>query len=160
MLNFTTAKNSNPTFVKEENSYETFQEIFTNYLTEHKFRKTSERYAILERIYEQEGHFTADFLFNALKDKYRVSLPTIYNTLELLLNCKLIVRQQIRNQQTLYKKNTGKTVHNYAVCTICGSVKEFTDKSIKTAVQVKKISRFQASHYLLYVYGICSRCKK
>jgi Fe2+/Zn2+ uptake regulation proteins len=153
-------KDSNPTFVKEENSYETFQEIFTNYLTERKFRKTSERYAILERIYEQEGHFTADFLFNALKDEYRVSLPTVYNTLELLLNCRLIVKHKVLNQQTLYKKNSGKTVHNYMVCTACGSIKEFSDKLIKTTIQTKKIPRFQISNYSLYVYGLCNKCKK
>ena len=147
-------------FVKEEQSYEAFYETFTNYLTERKYRRTSERYAILECIYKQEGHFTADFLFDALKDKYRVSLPTIYNTLELLVNCRLIVKHQIRNRQTLYKKNTEKTVHNYMVCTSCGNVKEFSDKLIKTTVLAKKISRFQTSNYSLYIYGLCHKCKK
>ena len=52
--------------MKEEVSFEAIKEIFTEYLKEHKHRKTPERYAILERINGFEGH---NELFINNKDK-------------------------------------------------------------------------------------------
>ena len=148
--------------VKEDHSYETFSEAFTQYLSKRKHRKTPERYAILECVYAQKKLFTAEFLFSLMQGHahYPVSLATVYNTLELLLNCQLIVKHQVGNQHTLYRKNSGKANRHYFVCSKCGAVKEFSDKRIKNAILSKRNPRMQASHYSLYVYGVCSRCKK
>ena len=75
--------------MKEENSYEAIKDIFTEYLKKNKHRKTPERYAILERIYLHDGHFSAELLFSSMKDDYRVSLATVYNTLDLLIDSQL-----------------------------------------------------------------------
>ena len=68
---------------------------FTEYLTFRKHRKTSERFAILDHIYSIKGHFNMDSLYNSmLKDaSFRVSRSTLYNTIELLLDCGLVVKQ-------------------------------------------------------------------
>ena len=84
--------------MKEENSYEAIKEVFTDYLKKHHHRKTPERYAILEHINSYEGHFNADILYNIMQKDYRVSLATVYNTLELLLECKLIIKHQLGGQ--------------------------------------------------------------
>ena len=148
--------------MKEDHSYETFSEVFTKYLSERKYRKTPERYAILECICKQKGHFTAEVLFTLMQNHpdYPVSLPTIYNTLELLLNCQLIVKHQVGSQHTLYRKISGKSSQNYFVCSKCGNVREFSDKQMKNAILVRKNSRMQTSHYALYLYGICNKCRK
>ena len=46
---------------------ETVKQIFTQYLQEHSLRKTSERFAILDRIYSIEGHFNIDSLYLFMK---------------------------------------------------------------------------------------------
>ena len=61
-------------------------------------------------------------------DEYRVSLATVYNTLDLLLEAGLLIKHQFDGQPAEYEKSIGTTIHNHAVCTICGHVKEFTDK--------------------------------
>jgi len=145
--------------MKEEVSYNSIKEVFTEYLKAHHHRKTPERYAILERIFTYEGHFNADILFNLMKVEYRVSLATVYNTLELLQECKLIIKHQIGGQFAQYEKAFGNNTHHHLICTICGKVKEFTDKQLRVAIQNRRFSSFQSSHYSLYVYGICSKCK-
>ena len=146
--------------VKEVHSYEKIRGVFTQYLIDHKHRKTPERYAILERINGYVGHFNADILYNSMKVDYRVSLATVYNTLELLLDAKLIIKHQLGGQHTQYEKNFGSNTHNHLVCTNCGKVKEFSDKQIRISIQSKTFSLFEMSHYSLYLFGLCSKCKE
>jgi Fur family transcriptional regulator, ferric uptake regulator len=145
--------------MKEEVAFEAVKEIFTEYLKEHKHRKTPERYAILERINEFEGHFNADSLYNVMLKDYRVSLATVYNTLELLLECKLILKHQLGGQFAQYEKAFGNTTHNHLICTNCGKVKEFTDKQLRISIQSRKFAHFYSTHYTLYLYGLCHQCK-
>lgn len=145
--------------MKEDYSLDNVKDTFTQFLVSGKHRKTPERYAILEHIYLHEGHFNAEFLYNAMQKDYRVSLATVYNTLELLLECRLIVKHQFGEQIAQYEKTFGNMVHNHLVCTRCGNVKEFSDKKIREAVQSKKFVHFEPTHYSLYLYGLCSKCK-
>jgi len=146
--------------MKEEDSYEAIKDIFTEYLKKHHHRKTPERYAILEWIYSSEGHFNADILYNQMQENYRVSLATVYNTLELLLECRLIIKHQLGGQFAQYEKVCGGNTHHHLICTNCGKVKEFSDKQIRVAIQSKQFAHFQTSHYSLYLYGLCSKCKE
>jgi Fur family ferric uptake transcriptional regulator len=145
--------------MKEENSYEAIEDIFTEYLKKHRHRKTPERYAILKRIHLYEGHFNADVLYNSMCENYRVSLATVYNTLELLIDCKLLVKHQLGGQFAQYEKTYGTSIHHHLVCTHCGRIKEFSDKKIRVAIQSKAFVHFHTSHYSLYLYGLCSKCK-
>lgn len=66
----------------ENYSFEEYRSLFYRILDEKKLYKTSERFHILRAIYDTDGHFTVDTLYNKLKSKkYQVSKTTIYNTL-------------------------------------------------------------------------------
>lgn len=146
--------------MKEEGSFEKVKETFTEFLKKNNHRKTPERYAILERICRYDGHFNAESLHKEMQLEYRVSLATVYNTLELLQQSHLIVKHQFGQQEAQYEKAFDDKVHHHLVCADCGKVKEFSDKQIRTTIQAKRFAYFEASHYSLYVYGLCSKCKQ
>jgi Fur family ferric uptake transcriptional regulator len=144
--------------MKEENA--SVINIFKEFLVKHKHRKTPERFAILEKIYAFEGHFDAETLYESMQNEYRVSLATVYNTLELLLEAGLVIKHQFDALSAQYEKAIGSNIHNHSVCIVCGKVKEFTDKKIKKAIQSKEFANFQSTHYSLYIYGVCKKCSK
>jgi Fur family ferric uptake transcriptional regulator len=146
---------------KENKVREIVKQKFTEYLTENKCRKTPERYAILDLIYEDPRHFDMDSLYNAMNERhFRVSRATLYNTMQLLLDCKLVLKHQFGQNLSFYERSYNNDSHHHLICTLCNAIQEYKDVELKSIIQNKKIKRFVPSHYTLYIYGVCSACER
>ncbi|MCL1943714.1 MAG: transcriptional repressor [Candidatus Azobacteroides sp.] len=138
---------------------EIVKEKFTEYLALHGHRRTPERYAILEHIYSFDGHFDLEALYESMSSgDFRVSRATIYNTIELLLDCRLVLKHQFGKNISYYEKSYNNDNHHHLICTECGAVREIKDNDISRLIENKKISRFKPVHYSLYMYGVCNKC--
>ena len=132
---------------------------FSDYLDEHGMRKTTERYAILQHILNINGLFTIEGLQQLVdSDGFRVSRSTVYNTVELLMDAKILRRHVFEGMQAQYERIT--LPHTHLICTTCGRVKETRDPNFAAFMNARRYNAFNADHYSLYVYGTCSTCAR
>lgn len=135
------------------------REVLDNYLETNQHRKTPERYAILDAVYSIGGHFTLEELGEMLEKKhFRVSRATLYNTMHLFIELRLVVRHSLVDG-TKYEASFDKENHVHQVCTVCGKVTEIKAPQIAAAVNATKLQRFRRDAFALYIYGVCSACQ-
>ena len=131
----------------------------TNYLEENKLRKTPERYAILDAIFDFNEHFTLEELEDKMESKnFRVSRATLYNAIKLFMKLRLVVRHHFL-QGTKYEASFRNDNHCHQICTICGKVKELPVAPFAENIEGIRLKRFHKNGFELYIYGICSTCQ-
>ena len=102
-----------------------------------------------------------DFLYGKMKDNnHRISRATVYNTLDLLVECDLVSKHQFGKNLAQFEKAYGYKQHDHLICTDCHKVVEFCDPRIQNIQNtVGDLLEFKIMHHSLILYASCNKHK-
>ncbi len=131
------------------------RQTFVQFLEQNQQRKTPERFAILDEIYSNKEHFDVETLFEHMKQRNsRVSRATVYNTLDLLLDCGLVIKHQFGKNLARYERAYGFRQHDHMICNVCNNILEFCDPRIhQIKTMMGELMKFEVTNHSLYLFG-------
>jgi len=118
-----------------------------------KSRKTKQKELILSEILNFDSFFTADDLYEKIKEKdHNIGIATVYRFLKNLRRKKEL-HSYICNRKMIYSRE--KNNHCHFICQRCNKVKHFSIDKID--ILKTKISG-ETCHFQIDVYGVCEEC--
>jgi Fur family ferric uptake transcriptional regulator len=136
------------------------QKSFSEYLKTHNLRHTAERDAIFSAVSQTTDPFTPEMILQQLEDaNFHVSRASVYNTIELLLDAKIVERHQFTSAIVQYELQCISENYSHVICTVCNTISKIGNEKLNSYISNIKIPKFTIDHYSLYFYGICSKCK-
>lgn len=133
-------------------------------LHSHNYKLTPQREATVRVLLEKiEDHLSAEDVYLALKDKSPdIGLATVYRTLELLSELKIIHKINFGDGVTRYdfRAENAEHHHHHLVCIHCGRVDEIDEDYLgEVEIRVEKEFNFQIVDHRLTFHGICQNCQ-
>ncbi len=125
------------------------------------FKITKERELIVGYIFSTHTHFSVDDIFKYfLQLSVEVSKATIYRTLPILEECKLIKKTVGNGEKEFYEHIFGHKKHFHIVCQKCGSVMEKPIELIKPKLEeICRQEGFELLDCEVNLFGECKACQ-
>ena len=130
-------------------------------LKENGYKLTPQRVAVLQVLHESDGHITAADIYKRVKAKYpHVNKSTVYRTLELMKQLKLVTETDLGGDR-LYYHHAEKGHHHHLVCQSCGRIIDL-DEAALTPLKELLISKYSFIPEIrhLAIFGRCLSCKE
>ncbi|MBA2276225.1 MAG: transcriptional repressor [Chloroflexia bacterium] len=129
-------------------------------LTQHGYRLTAPRAAVVEAMLRHERPFTAEQLVGELAaSRATIGRATVYRTLEILAAVDALTRLIQADGRPAYLLGVPGHRH-HLVCSECGAAVEFTRCPVDQLVgELTRDTDFAIHDHLLEVFGICPTCQ-
>lgn len=127
------------------------------------YKLTPQREATVAVLLEhEEDHLSAEDVFLLVKDKApEIGLATVYRTLELLTELKIVDKINFGDGVSRYdlRQEGAAHFHHHLVCIECGAVDEIQEDLLEDVeAVVEKRWNFIIKDHRLTFHGICWRC--
>ena len=128
------------------------------------YKLTPQREVTLRVLLENNSkHLSAEDVFQRVKEKYpEIGLATVYRTLELLCDLKIIVKANFGDGVSRYdfKESGAKHFNHHLICVKCGKIIEVEDDLLYDVEQIVEHEfNFKVLNHRLTFHGVCHECQ-
>lgn len=141
--------------------HSTIVKRFEEFLANRELKLTAQRRRVFERVFATHEHFTADTLYEWLRDgdDSPVSRATVYRTLDLLEQGGFVESLDTGRGGLVYEHVLGHRHHDHMICLECGGIEEFHEERIEEIQQQAATARgFVLTGHIHRLNGFCRRC--
>ncbi|WP_462412102.1 ferric iron uptake transcriptional regulator [Neobacillus sp. Marseille-QA0830] len=128
------------------------------------YKLTPQREATVKVLLEnEEDHLSAEDVYLLVKEKSpEIGLATVYRTLELLTELKIVDKINFGDGVSRYdlRQEGAAHFHHHLVCIECGAVDEIQEDLLEDVEAiVERRWNFKIKDHRLTFHGICHRCQ-
>jgi len=143
-------------------AYPLLLEKFQALLKENTLKFTKQRELVLKFLYDNDGHFTPEDIYNLLKQEnpdINIGIATVYRTLALLETSQIASSISFGVQGKKYELGLKKH-HDHLICTKCGEIIEFFDDIIEERQEaISAKFNFKMTDHTMKIVGLCEHCQ-
>ncbi len=133
------------------------------------YKMTLPRKLILDVLSKSKKHLSAEEIYMEVYKTYPgIGLTTIYRTLDILTNIRLVNRYDFGDGRSRYEliRDSKDKHHHHLICLNCGKIinySDFIDEEIRLFDKLEKLlsekHNFEIKYHHVSFYGLCERCK-
>lgn len=141
---------------------------FENLLREKGLKVTTQRLAVLTVLSQKaDSHLTAEEIYDLVKvENPEIGLATVYRTVQLLLELKIIDRIYLDDGYVRYElgnvfEDEDGHRHHHLICVKCGQVTSFQGDLLEEfEKRMEEQTGFQIRDHDVKLYGYCADCQR
>jgi Fur family ferric uptake transcriptional regulator len=136
--------------------------IYSEFLKKNKMFFTKERTQLLDFIFQQQGHFSADeLMFEVQKAGVKVSRATLYRSLNQMVDAGILAESDFGHGHTHYEIAVGNKPHVHLICTDSGEVREVHSRKLEDALNdLARREGFKIKRFKIQVFGVSKNSRK
>src|SRR5215510_12014449 len=124
-------------------------------------KRSSKRDRILNIFLRQEGHLSADELFDLVRRvEPGIGRATVYRTLQWMVDADIARKVDFGDGRSRYEPSYRHPRHFHLICTTCRSSSEFLSSDVESLMEeIASARKFAPSQSVVQIYGTCEACR-
>ncbi|HKB10035.1 MAG TPA: transcriptional repressor [Vicinamibacterales bacterium] len=124
-------------------------------------KRSSKRDKIVEVFLRQEGHVSADDLFERIRHEASgIGRATVYRTLQWMVDAGIARKVDFGEGRSRFEPSYRHPRHFHLICTTCHSSSEFLSSDVESMIEeIAAARKFAASQSVVQIYGTCEACR-
>ncbi len=124
-------------------------------------KRSSKRDRILSIFLRQDGHLSADDLFDVVRrSDPHIGRATLYRTLQWMVEAGIARKVDFGEGRSRYEPSYGHPRHFHLICTTCHRSSEFLSSDVESLMEEIAASRnFARTQSIVQIYGTCEECR-
>ena len=124
-------------------------------------KRSSKRDRIVEVFLRQEGHTSADDLFERIRrEASGIGRSTVYRTLQWMVEAGIARKVDFGEGRSRYEPSYRHPRHFHLICNTCHSSSEFLSSDIESLMEeIAAARKFTTAQSVVQIYGTCDACR-